>query len=209
MRPEGGVMRVQQVTTCDDVAAAIVDMSGPMPTMKLQKLVYYVQAWHVARYDLPAFDEEIEAWANGPVIDRLYQQHRTKRSVSHWTSGDPTRLDARTAALVRYVVTRYGCKSGDELSALTHSETPWLTARRGLEADARSRRVIPLEAMREYYGSQLLDPEAASRYAVANAALEGIQLPDGFEWVLEGVAAGVVDADQVVQEIVAAYAPER
>ena len=202
-------MTVQQLPTSDDVAAAIVATTGPVPTMKLQKLVYYVQAWHVARYDVPAFQEEIEAWANGPVVDHLYQQHRTKRSVSHWASGDPSRLDAETVALVRYVVARYGCKSGDELSLLTHSETPWLTARRGLESDARSRRVIPLEAMGEYYGSQLLEPEAASRHAVANAALEGIELPDGFEWVLEGVAAGVLDADEVVQEIVAAYVPQR
>ena len=59
-----------------DVAAAILKRTGPIPAMKLQKLVYYSQAWSLVWDDRPLFKDRIEAWANGPVIPNLYRAHR-------------------------------------------------------------------------------------------------------------------------------------
>ena len=53
-----------------DVAAYILERQGSMTTMKLQKLVYYCQAWSLVWDERPLFDESIEAWANGPVLSR-------------------------------------------------------------------------------------------------------------------------------------------
>ncbi|BAS11810.1 conserved hypothetical protein [Arthrobacter sp. Hiyo8] len=47
-----------------------------MTTMKLQKLVYYCQAWHLAWDGWAMFPEEIQAWASGPVCPALYEVHR-------------------------------------------------------------------------------------------------------------------------------------
>ena len=44
--------------------------------MKLQKLVYYCQAWSLVWDDMPLFESRIEAWANGPVVLDLYYRHR-------------------------------------------------------------------------------------------------------------------------------------
>jgi uncharacterized phage-associated protein len=44
--------------------------------LKLQKLVYYTQAWHLALHDLPLFDEDFEAWVHGPVIPDLYHTYK-------------------------------------------------------------------------------------------------------------------------------------
>lgn len=44
-----------------------------MTTMKLEKLTYYCQAWSLAWDDVPLFDEEFEAWANGPVCPQLFE----------------------------------------------------------------------------------------------------------------------------------------
>jgi len=56
-----------------DVAAYILGKHGPMTHMKLQRLVYYSQAWHLAWDGVPLFPERIEAWANGPVVPVLYE----------------------------------------------------------------------------------------------------------------------------------------
>lgn len=54
-----------------DVATYILEKQGAMTTWKLQKLVYYSQAWSLVWDDDVLFPEEIEAWANGPVVREL------------------------------------------------------------------------------------------------------------------------------------------
>lgn len=61
----------------NNVARYILERKGGhMSTMKLQKLVYYTQAWSLVWDEKPLFDSRIEAWANGPIIPDLYDQHR-------------------------------------------------------------------------------------------------------------------------------------
>ena len=55
-----------------DVAAYILKKQGEMSAMKLQKLVYYSQAWSLVWDEKPLFRAQIEAWANGPVVRSLY-----------------------------------------------------------------------------------------------------------------------------------------
>ncbi|WP_340375862.1 type II toxin-antitoxin system antitoxin SocA domain-containing protein [Streptomyces sp. SS7] len=43
--------------------------------MKLQKLVYYCQAWHLAWEGRALFPEAIQAWASGPVPE-IYELHQ-------------------------------------------------------------------------------------------------------------------------------------
>jgi uncharacterized phage-associated protein len=40
--------------------------------LKLQKLLYYAQGWHLAFFDVPLFEDPIEAWRHGPVVGSLY-----------------------------------------------------------------------------------------------------------------------------------------
>lgn len=51
----------------NDVAAALLSQTGQITTMKLQKLVYYAQAWHLVFHSEPLFADTIEAWPQGPV----------------------------------------------------------------------------------------------------------------------------------------------
>ncbi len=59
-----------------DVAQHILDIRGPMTTMKLQKLVYYSQVWSIVWDDDVVFNEEIQAWKNGPVVRELWDATR-------------------------------------------------------------------------------------------------------------------------------------
>ena len=52
------------------------ETGGTITNLKLQKLVYYAQAWHLANFDKPLFDAKFEAWVHGPVIPGLYEEYR-------------------------------------------------------------------------------------------------------------------------------------
>ena len=77
-----------------DVAAYILKKLGRTTAMKLQKLVYYSQAWSLVWDEKPLFHNRIEAWINGPVIPNLYSVHRGMFDVKEWPKGDPEKLSA-------------------------------------------------------------------------------------------------------------------
>lgn len=136
-----------------DVAAYILQRCGPMTAMKLEKLVYYAQAWSLVWDEAPLFPERIEAWVNGPVVPALYDQHRGMFKIDSLPSGDPAALTAEQRETVDAVCEAYGKKSSQWLSDLTHLEGPWRDAREGLEPGDRGNREITIAALAEYYGS--------------------------------------------------------
>jgi uncharacterized phage-associated protein len=139
------------VATVHDVAAYILSKLGQMSTMKLQKLVYYSQAWHLVWAEEPLFGERIEAWANGPVVYDLFQAHRGRFSVAEWPRGNPANLDRVQTGTIDAVIATYGHLDGRQLSYLTHEERPWREARTGLGPTELSHAEITPEAMQDYY----------------------------------------------------------
>ena len=135
-----------------DVAAYILQHQGEMTAMKLQKLVYYSQAWSLVWDEAPLFDEPIEAWANGPVVRDLYNRHQGQFKVNSWR-GDPGKLSDTQQETILKVLEFYGGMSSQALSDLTHSEKPWQRARADLAPGDRGNRVISHAAMFEYYSS--------------------------------------------------------
>lgn len=135
-----------------DVAAYILERPGKLTAMKLQKLVYYAQAWSLVWDEKPLFGEPIEAWVNGPVVRELYDQHRGLFEVESWPSGDSSKLDETQRETIDAVLEFYGPKSSQWLSDLTHQEDPWREARRGLAPHERGRHEITHASLAEYYG---------------------------------------------------------
>jgi uncharacterized phage-associated protein len=186
-----------------DVAAAIVDQLGTMTAMKLEKLVYYCQGWHLARHGKPLFAEPIEAWREGPVVPALYREHRRQYEVVAWPQGDAGRLSGDQLASVRWVTGEYGQFSATELSRMTHNELPWRMARGALPESAPSSERISLDIMHNYYARQVADIETAVTLASASAALEGVELDDEWQDRLRDVASGLISADDLVAEEIA------
>jgi uncharacterized phage-associated protein len=136
-----------------DVAAYILARQGPMSAMKLQKLVYYAQAWSLVWDDRPLFPERIEAWVHGPVAPDLYHDHRGQFELRGWPRGNPAALGEDQRETVDAVLDYYGGRNAQVLSDWTHSEEPWQRARAGLPASERGHAEITLESMMEYYSS--------------------------------------------------------
>ena len=141
------------MTTAHDVAKYILSKCGPMTAMKLQKLTYYSQAWSLVWDDACLFENRIEAWANGPVVTDLYQQHRGKFEVSSWALGEIQNLSDSQKETIDVVLGAYGKFSALELSNLTHSEMPWIAARSNLDLDERGNSEITPESMVDFYTS--------------------------------------------------------
>jgi uncharacterized phage-associated protein len=135
-----------------DVAAYILGKITPLTAMKLQKLLYYSQAWSLVWDEAPLFKENIEAWANGPVVREVYDVHRGEFKVSAWPPGDAGKLSTAQRESVDAVLKFYGDKGGQYLSELTHAEDPWKLARLGVPDGSRGNVVISHASMAEYYG---------------------------------------------------------
>lgn len=135
------------------VAKYITERQGDMTAMKLQKLMYYAQAWHMVWAERPLFDEDFQAWANGPVLPTLYNHHRGMFYVSPgvfpYANSGTLHPDEQTN--IDKVLGFYGQQTAQWLSNLTHQEMPWLQARGGLYPGAASSEVVSKLAMHEYY----------------------------------------------------------
>lgn len=136
-----------------DVAAYILQKMGTMTTMKLQKLVYYSQAWSLVWDEEPLFEEVIEAWANGPVVRDLFDYHRGMYEISAMPIGNPRLLNKEQQETIDAVLKYYGDKSAQWLIELTHMEDPWVQARKGLPKLERGNRIISLDTIADYYSS--------------------------------------------------------
>lgn len=143
------------MTKAIDVAKYLVEKYGEMSAMKLHKLAYYCQAWHMVWFEQELFPEDFQAWANGPVIRSLYSVHRKQFLVNAETfqSGDSSLLSPEQREVIDKVMSFYGDKTAQWLSDLTHREAPWLEARGELPPGAPSETVIDKGSMHEYYSA--------------------------------------------------------
>lgn len=140
-----------------DVVCYVLGKLKSVTAMKLQKLVYYCQAWSLVWDGKPLFNEKIETWASGPVVKDLYIWHRGRYEISNCSKGDMNKLEAYQRETIDSVISYYGDKSPQWLSDLTHMEDPWKLARSGLKDGERGNTEISLATMEEYYSS-IMEP---------------------------------------------------
>lgn len=139
----------------NDVARYILErQAGSVSTMKLQKLVYYAQAWNLVWDEKPLFHAHIEAWANGPIVRELYDHHRGKFTAElAMFPGDSGNLTDAEKETIDVVLEAYGHLSGQQLSDLAHSERPWREAREGIADGEPSTSTINEEVMQDFYSA--------------------------------------------------------
>lgn len=147
-----------------NLAYYILMKVGSASQLKIQKLLYYVQAWHLAYFEQPIVDEEFEAWVHGPVVRSFWKSMKDQwpmydeRSLKSdfvekvKTSVEGT-LELQQIQLIDNVLGEYGDKTAFFLENLTHNEKPWIEARKGLDPSDRCERHISRETMKEYYQS--------------------------------------------------------
>lgn len=51
---------------------------GPMSHLKLQRLLFYCDAYHLAYFDKELITDKFEAWVHGPVSRKVYGSLKDK-----------------------------------------------------------------------------------------------------------------------------------
>lgn len=148
--------------SCFDIANFFIKIGNQtnylVTNLKLQKLVYYAQAWYLALYNKALFNEDFEAWVHGPVIPKLYQKYKS-------FSWHPIKLNVAPQLpldiieFLEEISEEYLAYDGYELEQMTHLEKPWQQARKNLQLDEPSHNIIKKEWMQEYYRSYVKETE--------------------------------------------------
>jgi uncharacterized phage-associated protein len=125
------------------------ELGEGITNLKMQKLVYYAQAYHLAIFGIPLFGEEIQAWQHGPVVPDLYRKF--KRFNSGPIDADdylPTinqGLSEDVREFLDEVYEQFAQFSAWRLADMTHTEDPWK------EAISTRDHVISHDSMRNFY----------------------------------------------------------
>lgn len=135
------------------------DVGQLITNLKLQKLVYYAQAWYLANYGKPLFDSDFQAWVHGPVIPDLYHE---MKAFGYNPIIQPLdikkiekRFDADTLDFLKEVVDVYMPYEAYDLERMVHREQPWIQARDGCAPDEICTNMISKESMGEFYAKRL------------------------------------------------------
>ncbi|MBL7487752.1 DUF4065 domain-containing protein [Frankia sp. AgB1.9] len=186
----------------DDVAAYLLERLGAVDPARLQRLVYYTQAWHLADHHVHLFEDPIEARADGPVVLRLHDQADGRDQVHEWPAGDPRRVGARARDVIEWVLRSYGPFPDGELARIVRAEAPWRLARQGRRVARRSTRFVDPTVMAIYYDRLRASPDVAVLVAVGSARLEGHEFGPPEVDLLRAAATGTRAADDIVAELV-------
>ena len=154
-------MRYSAQQVADYVIADSHDAGSFISNLKLQKLLYYAQAWHLAILDEPLFPERFEAWVHGPVIPELYRKYKDYRWRNIDQDVSRPALDDDTVKFLGEVLEEYGPLDARRLEWLTHRETPWINARErdGLAADDPCSALIEESEMKDYYRRRMQESQ--------------------------------------------------
>lgn len=150
---------------CDYIIlSAKADEDTPLSNLKLQKVLYYIQAWHLAFYEEPFFDGKFQAWVHGPVNREIYDRFKSSKYLfSEIRSKDVlNKLCINTISSddkdhINNVLEVYLPYSGVQLESMTHNESPWLKARKGISRLEYCENEISEDDMKAFYKSKIDD----------------------------------------------------
>lgn len=155
----------QNTTTALDVAKYFLwkaqNEGKKLSNKKIQKLVYYAQAWSLALKDVPLFDDKIEAWIHGPAVASLYRMFKVFGYGPVLLSVEEKDIqNLSNISLLDEVWAAYSKYDAEYLEFLTHHEEPWIKARENKEVDEVSTDEITQDSMKSYYRSRLDEVDA-------------------------------------------------
>ncbi len=133
------------------VSKYILEKTGSISTMTLEKLAYYCLVWSLVWFNHPIFSNKFQAWRRGPVCKELFDAHRGRRVISAGMINSLHELSQDEKKIVDCVLAVYGNENGEFLSELTHNEKPWNITRGNLPDNANCEKVIENELIRESY----------------------------------------------------------
>jgi uncharacterized phage-associated protein len=161
--------RTIQVVDSMLLSEYILQRGGAMSHLKLQKILYYIQALHLAYFEHQIIEDDFQAWLHGPVSRKVYDGIKDLSIIyteiafdeSQWDKSQTPDIQIESLLtgdqkeLVDEVIDKYCKLTSSQLENLSHSESPWIDARKGYSSADRCDVVISKETMKLYYKAQL------------------------------------------------------
>lgn len=135
--------------------------------LKLQKILYFIQAYFLISTPDPCFEESIEAWDLGPVVPQAYREYKRYGSSDIpfifsyvvldgkdiWNSTSVAYEDnvvsVQDKVLMNSVIDKFKDYSATDLVSLTHHQAPWK------DAYSRGRNsIIDIRSIKEYFNGK-------------------------------------------------------
>ena len=132
-------------------------VSEGISNLKLQKLLYFCQAFALVKIGKPMFKEDLYAWKYGPVVSEVYEaykEHKNNPLPKQKTKQGDTTLSDADKKIVKEVLKTFGGYSAIRLMNITHSHKPWKNLEKKVEKGKRDV-VIPQESIKKYYEPML------------------------------------------------------
>lgn len=124
----------------------------PMTHKKLQKLLYFCYGIYLVRnndneknINSILFANNFEAWVHGPVIPEIYNVYKNNGVKELYIEEEVESFNDNITFILNETINLYGNYSADELEYITHNQTPWKNARKGLSPIEASNNIISLE----------------------------------------------------------------
>lgn len=137
---------------------------GPMSHLKLQKIIYFIEGYHLAYFDGPSLiDDEFQAWVHGPVSRKIFDELKDTSilygdldySLDKGEVEPRKRLEeyltSEQIELIDKVINLYKNESGLTLEGITHKQTPWINARKGYSPGEKCENIINKNEMKTYF----------------------------------------------------------
>lgn len=123
------------------------DSGELVSNLKLQKLLYYTQGYHMAVHGKPMFNDKIYAWKHGPVVKTVYNHYSKYANQALPKEKKPSGLSEDNQKFLDEIYRTFGRYSAWTLRDKTHNETPWLKNYKPDVLDVE----IPLSDLKEYF----------------------------------------------------------
>lgn len=151
-----------------DIARYVIKYSNDqdygVSNLKLQKILYFIQAYFLIQTNHPCFKESIEAWDFGPVVPDAYKQYKayggtdipTMESYISFDGDDIWKskrvrfnkicIKNEDKTLINKVVDKFSEYSATDLVTLTQHQAPWVDA-----FSLGKNNEISLDAIKDYF----------------------------------------------------------
>ena len=117
--------------------------------LKLQKMLYFVQAYCLAKLNRPLFSDNIEAWEYGPVVPTIYRKYKKNGSNPIISEEDKSSLAEEDKVIVQKIWNIFGGYSASRLVDITHAHIPWK------KANKTPSQIISYKSLKDYYAPLL------------------------------------------------------
>lgn len=170
-----------------------VEHGDTLSNLKLQKLLYYTQGYHLASFNSPFFDERIEAWTYGPVVPVAFQEFRKygNRAINPANYTDELELTDEQQQLFDRVYHQYNRYSASALMKMTHTEGPWKRHKIGEE--------ITNEELRTFFLTQICNGKDGSELFLTDE-LGRIMLTDTMKASLQKAEESLAEGNCMTEE---------